>query len=49
MYSSVELIKKGFLILLDVALDDEEVKNIIDCIRSEKLVNDYHYLKTRRS
>ena len=49
MYSSVELIKKGFLMLLDVALEDDEVEKIIACIQNEKQVNDYHYLKTRRS
>jgi ferrous-iron efflux pump FieF len=49
MYSSVELIKKGFLMLLDIALEDEEVEKIINCIKQEKMVNDYHYLKTRRS
>lgn len=49
MYSSVELIKKGFLMLLDVALEDDEVEKIITCIQNEEQVNDYHYLKTRRS
>jgi ferrous-iron efflux pump FieF len=49
MYSSVELINKGFLMLLDVALEDDEVEKIINCIKEETMVNDYHYLKTRRS
>ena len=49
MYSSIELVKKWVLMLLDVALDDNEVQKIIHCIQSESQVNDYHYLKTRRS
>jgi divalent metal cation (Fe/Co/Zn/Cd) transporter len=35
--------------LLDVALEEDEVQKIIQCIESESQVNDYHYLKTRRS
>jgi divalent metal cation (Fe/Co/Zn/Cd) transporter len=35
--------------LLDVALDEEEVQKIIECIKNQQQVNDYHYLKTRRS
>lgn len=49
MYSSVELVKKWVLMLLDVALDETEVQKIIACIKNQEQVNDYHYLKTRRS
>ncbi|MCP4522977.1 MAG: cation transporter [Candidatus Gracilibacteria bacterium] len=49
MYSSVELIKKGMLMILDVALDESEVTQIKDIINKNTLVNSYHYLKTRRS
>lgn len=49
MYSSVELVKKWVLMLLDVALDETEVEKIIACIKNQEQVNDYHYLKTRRS
>jgi len=49
IYSAYELIKKWFLLLLDVALDKEEVDKIIKIIKKEKLVNSFHELKTRQS
>lgn len=49
IYSAYELIEKGTLLLLDVALPKKEVKKIIKIIKSDKLVNDYHFLKTRES
>jgi len=47
IYSAYELIEEGILVLLDRALDDEISKKIIDIIHHEKVVNDYHFLKTR--
>jgi ferrous-iron efflux pump FieF len=49
IYSAYELIKKWFLLLLDVSLDKKEVLKIQEIISSQKLVNSYHELKTRQS
>lgn len=49
MYSSIEIIKKWFLWLLDVSLSQDEVDQIIDIIEANNEVNSFHYLKTRRS
>lgn len=49
IYSAYELIKKWFLLLLDVSLDEKEVEKIQEIISSQKLVNSYHELKTRQS
>ena len=47
IYSAYELIEDGVLVLLDSSLDDEITTKIEDIIKSEKEVNDYHWLKTR--
>ena len=49
IYSAYELIKKWFLLLLDVALDKEEVEEIKKIIKKQKLVTSFHELKTRQS
>ena len=49
IYSAVELIKDGVLILLDRAVDDEIVKGIENIIRTTQKVNTYHLLKTREA
>ena len=49
IYSAYEIIKDGVYMLLDAALDEKIVQNIKDIIKSEKIVNDYHFLKTRKS
>lgn len=49
MYSSTSIIKKWFLMILDVALNEDEVQKIKQIIQLNNQVNDYHYLKTRRS
>jgi divalent metal cation (Fe/Co/Zn/Cd) transporter len=49
MYSSFGIIKKWFLMILDVALEDKEVSKIINIIHNNKKIKWYHYLKTRRS
>ena len=49
IYSAYEIIKDGVYVLLDAALDEKVVKKIIDIIEKEDGVNDYHYLKTRKS
>jgi len=49
IYSAYEIIKDGVYMLLDASLDKEIVKNIENIIKEEKAVNDFHFLKTRRS
>ncbi|NLC27389.1 MAG: cation transporter, partial [Campylobacteraceae bacterium] len=49
IYSAFGLIKEGFYILLDAALDEDIVEKIISIINEEALVTSYHNLKTRRS
>ena len=49
IYSAYEIIKDGVYMLLDAALDEEIVKSIKNIIDEESAVNDYHFLKTRKS
>ncbi len=49
IYSSYEIIKDGVYMLLDAALDEDTVEKIKQIIEDEKMINDYHYLKTRKS
>lgn len=49
IYSAYELIKEGVLVLLDRALEQEIVEQIEQAIKSEDVVNDFHYLKTRQA
>jgi len=44
-----EIVKEGFEILLDVALDFETVEKIKEVIKKEPLVLDYHCLRTRKA
>jgi len=44
-----EIVKEGFEIILDVALDFETVEKIKKIIKSEPLVIDYHCLRTRKA
>ncbi len=46
---SIELIKEGVEVLLDVSLPKEEVEKIIEVIKNDKDVEDYHFLKTRHA
>ncbi len=49
IYCAYEIIKEGVYILLDAALDEKIVNEIKNIIRNEEKVNDFHYLKTRKS
>jgi cation diffusion facilitator family transporter len=49
IYSSIPIIKEGILMLLDAALPTEDVEAIKEIIKSEPVITDYHYLKTRES
>jgi cation diffusion facilitator family transporter len=47
IYSAYELIEEGILVLLDRSLEEEYTEKIIEAIKNEDKVNDYHFLKTR--
>lgn len=49
IYSAYGIIKEGVYVLLDAALDEDVVKEIKSIIEKEEGINDYHYLKTRKS
>lgn len=49
IYSAFTLVKKWFLLLLDISLDKDEVEKIKEIIKSQKLVSWFHELKTRQS
>ena len=48
-YSAFEIIRQGFLLLLDIALDASEVEKIQKILRSHLELNDFHELRTRSS
>jgi len=49
IYSAYEIIKNGVYMLLDASLDKQIVENIENIIKEEKVINNFHFLKTRRS
>ena len=49
LYSAYPIIKRGILMLLDVAIPKEDIEEIENIIQSFSEVNGYHYLKTRES
>lgn len=49
IHSAYQIIKDGVYILLDASLDEEMVESIKKIITNEKEINDFHYLKTRKS
>lgn len=49
IYSAWELIQKWYLLLLDAALDDEEIEKIKEIIDKQALITSFHELKTRQS
>ena len=49
IYSAFPIMKDGILMLLDVALSEEDVEMIKKVIKSEPLVSSYHFLQTRES
>jgi len=46
---ALELVKEGFLNLLDVSLDFQTVERIKEIIKKQPLVLDYHCLRTRQA
>ena len=49
MISSYPIIKDGILMLLDAALEHDDVIKIREMLENEKDITDYHYLQTRQS
>ena len=49
IYSAYPIIKEGFLMLMDIALDEEEITKINSYLDSLSDINGYHHLTTRRS
>jgi len=49
IYSAYPIIRKGIMMLLDAALDNESVEKIQTLLDSEKDLNSYHDLRTRQS
>lgn len=49
IYSAYELIQEGVLVLLDKAVDEKIVEDIVKIIESEERVNAHHLLKTREA
>jgi len=49
IYSAYELIEDGILVLLDRAIDDEMTNKIKELFKTEKSINNHHFLKTRQA
>ena len=49
IYSAIPIMKEGILMLLDVALDKEEIEKIKKVLEEEPEITNYHYLRTRMS
>ena len=49
IYSAYPIIKEGFLMLMDIALDEDEIEKIEDYLLQVENINGTHHLTTRRS
>jgi len=49
IYSAIPIVKEGILMLLDAALEEEDIVKIRDVLESESAIKSYHYLQTRES
>lgn len=49
IYSAIPIIKEGVLMLLDAALEAEDIENIKNILEGESAITNYHYLQTRES
>ncbi len=49
IYAAFPIIKEGVLMLLDIALDKEDIDKIIQVLKEEPEITNYHYLQTRVS
>ena len=48
-FSAFDIVKKWFLLLLDVSLDEMHVVNILDILDNHKELSDYHNFRSRES
>jgi len=49
IYSAYPIIEEGVLMLLDVALDKEDIQKIENTIKQENEISTFHYLQTREA
>ncbi len=49
IYSAYPIIKEGFLMLMDIALEEEEIEKIDTYLSLQNDINGHHHLTTRRS
>lgn len=49
IYSAFPIVKEGFLMLMDIALDDDEIEKIDTYLSTFNDINGHHHLTTRRS
>ncbi|MFT5661574.1 MAG: ferrous-iron efflux pump FieF [Sulfurimonas sp.] len=49
IYSAIPIIKEGVLMLLDAALEPEDIQKIENVLKAENAITTYHYLQTRES
>jgi len=49
IYSAIPIIKEGVLMLLDAALESEDIEKIQNILKSEKEITSYHFLQTREA
>ena len=49
IYSAIPIIKEGVLMLLDAALEKEEIEKIEAILQNEPIIKNFHYLQTRAS
>ena len=49
IYSAIPIIKEGTLMLLDAALEKEDIEKIETILRDEPIVKNFHFLQTRES
>lgn len=48
-FSAFDIVKKWFLLLLDVSLDEMHIVNILDILDNHKELSDYHNFRSRES
>ncbi|MDF1876995.1 cation transporter [Sulfurimonas sp. SAG-AH-194-L11] len=49
IYAAIPIMKEGVLMLLDIALPQEDIKKIEAILDDEESIKSYHYLQTRES
>lgn len=49
IFSTINILKKWFLLLLDASLEEKEVSKILEILKNEKKLENFHEFKTRQS